>query len=265
MGSSAPPAPDVRVWLDGDFALGEADLAVDDALALAVVARAARRGLVEIAGVSAVSGQVDGVTARAVARDVLLAAGLDLPVHDEREAPDAMVRASGDLSVIALGPVTSVVGATLLDPGFARRVVVRAVTGVGTAWRRPARALLDPNRARNPVAADALAQAPFRARRLYPVDVAGELRLSPDDIQRLDARGGALGRLLAAGSQWWAKRARWRHPKAGFPARDLAPALDVLRRLPDARYDDAGVLTSFDAAGAREAALDLLDEAPGGY
>jgi hypothetical protein len=92
------------------------------------------------------------------------------------------------------------------------------------------------------------------------VDVAGQLRLDADDLLRLDARGGRMGRLLATGAQWWARRARWRHPRGGFPVGDLVPALDVMRLLPEGAFDETGTLVSFDAPAARQAALELLDE-----
>jgi inosine-uridine nucleoside N-ribohydrolase len=250
----------VRVWVDGDFALGLPDTSVDDAFALAALLRGARRGLVEVVGVSAVSGQVDGPTALRFARDVVWASGVEAPLFEEAAAADALAAARGELSVLALGPLTNVMGAALLDPDFPRRVVARAVTSVDAAWRKPVQPLLDTNRRMNPVAADALWSAPFQARRIYPVDVAAGLRVTPDDLVRLDGKGGALGRLLATGSQWWARRARWRHPRAGFPLRDLVPALDVMRLLPGAEYDADGVLHAFDAAAAHAGALELLEE-----
>jgi inosine-uridine nucleoside N-ribohydrolase len=254
----------VRVWIDGDFALGLPDTTVDDAFALAALLRGARGGRVEVVGVSAVSGQVDGATALRFARDVTWAAGVEAPLVDEAGAADALAAARGELSVLALGPLTNVMGAALLDPDFPRRTVVRAVTSVNAAWRKPVQPLLDTNRRMNPVAADALWTAPFLARRVYPLDVAATLRLAPDDLVRLDAKGGPLGRLLATGSQWWARRARWRHPRGGFPVRDLVPALDVMRLLPGAEYDADGVLRAFDAAAAHAAALDLLGDSPPG-
>ncbi len=249
------------IWIDTDIALGAPRGDVDDGFAVAAVVRAAQApdGEWTLAGVSAVGGNTDPATAAGCARALLAVLGASVPVVAQGAAAAALAGLPTGASVLALGPLGNVAAALALDPTLPARIELRVVGGVLSPWRHPVYRLSDLNLRRDRAAARSVLAAPLR-RRLFPLDVVQALRIGAPDLRRLSAAGPA-GEYLARHSQRWLRRSRLRNLGRGFPAWDLVPALDTVGHLPQACF--AGDrLAGFDAAGARERFLALLEGRP---
>ena len=130
-------APVPGIWLDTDLALGAPAGDVDDAFALAAAVLAARNGGPPLLGVSAVSGNTDGVTAHGATRSLLEVLGSEAPAVSESDAPAALLRLPKGASVVAIGPPSNLVRAARQDPGFPGRALVRVVGRVVRPLRHP--------------------------------------------------------------------------------------------------------------------------------
>jgi purine nucleosidase len=239
-----------RLWIDTDIALGAPSGDVDDGFALAAVLRAARAGTIELAGVSAVSGNTDAITA---AR----AASAFVGSVFEMEAAPAQIAALPDgTDIVALGPLTNIARALALDPTLARRTTIRLVGTVLHPLRDPALLLFDLNVKKDRRAARSIFGARWRRRRIYPLDVIRALRFGRAELDRLRS-GSTLGAYLQEHSERWLRRAPFRYLATTFPVWDLVAALDALELLEDARYDGEH-LASFDAAAAKNTFFELL-------
>src|SRR5262249_57733368 len=77
--SRVPPfASRPRIWVDTDIALGAPEGDVDDGFALAAIAVAHRKGLIELLGVSTVFGNTTAARSQGCAREMLRRAGVDV-------------------------------------------------------------------------------------------------------------------------------------------------------------------------------------------
>ena len=250
------------LWVDTDVALGAARGDVDDGFALAAVVSAnARNNLqrIRLLGVSAVSGNTDARTAANCAARLLDAAGCEVRITAADDAARQIAALPAGATLLCLGPLTNAAAALVLDPALARRIELRAVTGVNRPLRYPWLPLFDLNRkADRPAAAAALGLA--LRRRLYPLDVVQRLRFGADELRRIGVSG-PLGDYLARGAARWARQSRLRYASARFPVWDLVAALDAIGELPGARFE-GDRLVDFDAAAAARRFIALLH--PGG-
>lgn len=220
-----------RIWVDTDVALGAARGDVDDAYALAAVARAPG---VELLGVSTVFGNTRVGIAADCARRLLEVSGARVEVVPGAEKPgvsspaaEAMARLPAGTSLLALGPLTNVAAAFELDPSLAGRVEVRAVGGNLTSRGRwPPWWPFEFNFAKDPAAAHAVFAAAC-ARRIFPLCVCHRLRVGLGGLRQL-ARLSPVGEYVARGSWRWLAYAPLRYRALSFALWDLVPALDAL-------------------------------------
>lgn len=244
--------PAAGIWVDTDVALGAGRGDVDDGFALAAVARAAPERLL---GVSAVSGNTDGDTARRCADRLLGVLGTGGACLSEADAPRALAALPAGTQVLAIGPPANLIRAARLDPAFPSRVRVRVVGRLHRPLRHPLLGLFDLNfrgaRARP------FWRLPFREQRVFPLDVVFRLRFDANDMDRL-AAAGPLGEHLARHSRRWLARAPLRYLRASFPAWDLVAALDAVDRLPGAAFE-RGRLAAFDVAAAKRCFFELVE------
>ncbi len=246
-----------RIWVDTDIALGARRGDVDDGLALATVAAAARSGVVELLGVSAATGNTDANTAARCATNLLRAAHCEgVPVVPSQGAAEAIAGLPSGTSLLALGPLTHVAQALRLNPEVSR-CTLRAVLTVRKPLTFPQLLLSDLNRRADPRAAHFVLQQPWRELRIFPLDVVRKLRIGQTELERIGATGG-LGTYLREHSNRWLRRTRWRYPlRRSFPAWDLVAALDAIDSL-SGRWDENARLVSFDPSTAFDKLLALL-------
>jgi len=261
-----------RIWIDTDVALGAARGDVDDGWAIAAVLRAPG---VELAGISAVAGNVDAACAADCARRLVAAAGARVDVVPAAEAPARIAALPAGTHVLALGPLSNVARALALDPSLATRVRVSLVGGNLSSWGRwPPVWPFEFNLAKDAAAARALFASTV-ARAVYPLDACRALTVGARDLLRI-ARGSPLAAYLVRHSWRWLAYAPVRYRRLRFPLWDLVPALDALALLPathatrplacikrgllvdDATATPAEVLTSLAPAPALAALAALL-------
>lgn len=249
-----------RIWVDTDIALGASSGDVDDGFALAAVALAAKfSSQVELLGVSAVSGNTDGATARRCAEAMLRVLGMtSVRVVAEADAPAEIAKLE-DASILTIGPPTNVVAAAAIDPELPPRVSVRAVGTVLDRRRHPILPLFCLNFRTDPVASTRFFALPFRQRQIFPLDVVRRLRFGRRQLERI-ADTGEVGRYLADGSWRWLRQAPVRYFGAAFPVWDLVAGLHAIDRLDGTVWTpDQSKLTTFDTASAFGALLALLE------
>ena len=211
--------------MDTDVALGASRGDVDDGFALSAVALS---GAVTLRGVSVVSGNTNADSAFDCARRLLDDLQVEAPVVRDREAPDA-IAALRDTDILAIGPLTNVARATVLDAEFAPRNRIRAVTTVLDRRRHPLLPLFDLNARFDRTAFDRFMQASFQSRRLYPLDVVQRLRFGQAELAAL--RSTARGAYLARHARRWLDKSLIRYGASTFPVWDLVPAMDAIGAL----------------------------------
>ncbi|WP_193607854.1 nucleoside hydrolase [Nocardioides lijunqiniae] len=207
MGEPLSAAP-TRIILDTDLAMGAPGSDIDDGFALAL-ALADPDLRVEL--VTTVGGNSDVATSTRLTRELLGVLGHDdlevvegAPAGDDaaRELARRVLAEPGELTVVAIGPLTNVARALALSPevaGAVREVVVMggvfleqtnvaAMPGEYNFWCDPdaAQAVLDSG-------------APLR---LVGLDVTRRVRLSRADADEL-AEGGSFGGIAAAATHGW--------------------------------------------------------------
>jgi purine nucleosidase len=139
--------------------------------------------------------------------EACIAAAPPAPVSRE-PGPERIVRAAREregLTLVAIGPLTTLARALALDPELPRRVAGLVVMGGHVRQVRIGRHLCEPgidyNLCADPEASVAVLGAGFRTT-LVPADVTLTSWLRDADVARLDA-GGALARELARQVRLW--------------------------------------------------------------
>lgn len=218
----------MKLWFD-------TDPGVDDALALALIARSPQ---LELVGLSTVFGNADVATTTANALGLCALLGLDVPVHAGAGAPlqgrsrlapevhggdglgghaatlpppcrtvealpaaEAIVRASKsvpDLHLAAVGPFTNLAQALRLDPGLPQRLA--SVTLMGGAFGLHGHSgnvtpFAEANVHNDARAADEVFAAPWRRLHVVGLDVTHRVRIPRARLAPL-AQGDAVARLL---------------------------------------------------------------------
>jgi inosine-uridine nucleoside N-ribohydrolase len=239
-----------RIWIDTDIAMGlpldAPSRDVDDGWAVATLLCAAAIGKVRIAGISVCDGNTDAVTALECMQSLLRVMGIDnVPVIARDDAATSIAALQSGTMLLALGPLTNIVGALAIDPVLAQRASLITVGGVHNRWNFRRR-LSDLNIRRDPHAA-AIVHSAFIDCRRMPLDVIDRLTIDQARMDRIGASG-AVGDYLANHSRRWLQGATWRHGKAAFPVWDLVAALAAIEELPGAQYDVQNRLTAFDVS-----------------
>ncbi|HET6561389.1 MAG TPA: nucleoside hydrolase [Marmoricola sp.] len=219
-----------RVVLDTDLAMGAPGSDIDDGFALALAVAAPS---LELELVTTTHGNTDVVTATRLARELLSLLGRpDVPVvrgasgpldprnrrdhRDPAPPPDAgstghaaselvsrALAAPGELTIVAIGPLTNVALALLLEPRVA--AAVREIVVMGGVYLEQTNVAWMPgefNFWSDPDAAEVVLRsgAPLR---LVGLDVTRRVRLSRADASRLAAEEGAFARLAGEATDAW--------------------------------------------------------------
>jgi purine nucleosidase len=204
-----PLSGPTRIILDTDLAMGAPGSDIDDGFALALAL--ADPGIT-VDLVTTVGGNSDVVTSTRLTRELLTLLGrTDVPVVEGAPAgaEDAAaeivrrVRAEpGELTIVAIGPLTNVAGAIARDPEVARDV--REIVVMGGVYLEQTNVAAMPGEYNfwcDPDAAQAVMEsgAPLR---LVGLDVTRRVRLTRADADEL-AGTGEFGRVAAAATHGW--------------------------------------------------------------
>jgi purine nucleosidase len=197
-----------RIILDTDLAMGAPGSDIDDGFALALAL--ADPGLrVEL--VTTVGGNSDVSTSTRLTHELLGVLGRpDVPVVEGAPTGDAaaeeiarcVLAAPGELTVVAIGPLTNIARAVALEPSLVR--VVREVVVMGGVYLEHTNVASMPGEYNfwcDPKAAQAVLASGLPLR-LVGLDVTRRVRLTRADAADL-ANGGAFGRLAARHTLEW--------------------------------------------------------------
>jgi purine nucleosidase len=200
--------PLTRIILDTDLAMGAPGSDIDDGFALAL-ALAEPRLRVEL--VTTVGGNSDVVTSTRLTEELLEVLGHpDVPVVEGAPAGDdaaeeivrRVLAEPGELTVVAIGPLTNLARAMALDPSCAH--AVREVVVMGGVYLEQTNVAAMPGEYNfwcDPAAAQAVLDSGARLR-LVGLDVTRQVRLTRADAADL-ARGGEFGRMAARHTLAW--------------------------------------------------------------
>ncbi|MEM1087232.1 MAG: nucleoside hydrolase [Pseudomonadota bacterium] len=208
-----------RVWIDTDPAITSGNGEVDDGFALM---QAFGSPELEIVGVSAVFGNTELDNTDAMAREIVRRAGRDVPVYrghgvegarDRCAAVEGLLQAleDGPLTIIALGPLTTV-AAALIQPDARLKNVEEIVFVGGRRIGLEFRATPDqetPFRDLNfelDATAAELLLALGMPMTLAGWEVSSQMWLSAEDLTVLRQNGSAAVAWLAEASQDWLDR-----------------------------------------------------------
>ena len=194
------------VWLDTDPALGIPFKDVDDGLAI-LLAVASPELVVE--GISVNFGNVDASRGLAVARDLLSRVDSGAPVFEgassrhelgnRNPAVEALLKKveekPGQISLVAVAPLTNVASAMILDRSFARNLRELVVMG-GALSFWPLSFFGDFNFHLDGRAAQIVMSAPVR-KTLITMDLCSQVVFKRGHLERLRAHGSANARRLA--------------------------------------------------------------------
>ncbi|PZF82492.1 nucleoside hydrolase [Jiangella anatolica] len=200
--------PLTRILLDTDLAMGAPGADIDDGLALALAL--ADPGLrVEL--VTTVSGNSDVATSTRLTRELLELLGhADVPVVEgapaggdaAAEIARRLLAEPGELTVVAIGPLTNVARAVASDPRVA--AAAREIVVMGGVFLEQTNVAAMPGEYNfwcDPDAAQAVLTS-GAALRLVGLDVTRKVRLSRADTKAL-AAGGEFGRFAATHIEGW--------------------------------------------------------------
>ncbi len=190
----------LEVVVDTDLALGVPGEKVDDGVALALALASPE---LDVTLVTTVAGNVDRLTATSRTARLLDRLGRsDLPVVTgggpaggaaARAILDRVLTDAGGVTILALGPLTTVAAAlAAAGPALAD---VREVVAMGGRFSRAASEPAEFNTRTDPWAARSVVQSGVRLR-FVGQDVTARVALQAADLERLDG-GGAAGRYLA--------------------------------------------------------------------
>lgn len=217
MTAPARGAEPETVWLDVDCSAGIFTKDVDDGLALI---QAFRSPELEVRGVSVVYGNASLEACLPITRELTAAYGPeDMQVFPGAAGPEDLGRTTpahdglvsaleqGPLTILALGPVTTVASLIRLRPDLLphiQRIILVAGRWPGqqfTTGTRDRAPLSDFNFERDPEAMRILLDAPVELV-LAPWEVSSQLWIDGQDLDALEASGGA-GAWIAEKSRPW--------------------------------------------------------------
>jgi purine nucleosidase len=200
--------PLTRIVLDTDLAMGAPGADIDDGFALALAL--ADPGIV-VDLVTTVGGNSDVVTSTRLTHDLLRLLGRE-DVRVVQGAPAESTAAEeiarrvlaepGELTVVAIGPLTNVARALALDPGVAGSV--REVVAMGGVYLEQTNVAAMPGEYNfwcDPDAAQAVMESGV-ALRLVGLDVTRRVRLTRADATAISALG-AFGRVAGEATHGW--------------------------------------------------------------
>ena len=197
-----------RIILDTDLAMGARGSDIDDGFALALAL--ADPGIrVEL--VTTVGGNSDVVTSTRLTHELLGVLGrTDVPVVQGAPAGDdaateivrRVLAEPGELTLVAIGPLTNIARALALDPAVA--AAVREIVVMGGVYLEQTNVAAMPGEYNfwcDPDAAQAVMES-GAVLRLVGLDVTRRVRLSREDARRI-AEGGEFGRVASEHTLGW--------------------------------------------------------------
>jgi purine nucleosidase len=236
--SSGNDSGPLRVIVDTDLSLGAPGSEIDDGLALAMVVAEPR---LDLQAVTTVSGNVDAASAASLVLDLFerldvkdvpvfrgAMSALCDPVPRRPSVPTGPLRVAngyaaavlarrivespGEITVIAIGPLTNLAVAINIEPGFAAAAKEIVVMG-GTYFRNLSWGSLPSefNFWLDPEAARVVLRSGARVR-LVGLDVTTQVQLSRADAQMLQIRGGRFAQYAGARAQAWIERLASEYP-----------------------------------------------------
>lgn len=200
--------PLTRIILDTDLAMGAPGSDIDDGFALAL---ALSDPELSVELVTTVGGNSDVVTSTRLTHDLLRVLGRsDIPVVQGAPADDdaaaeiarRVLAEPGELTIVAIGPLTNVARALAHDPAVA--TAAREIVVMGGVYLEQTNVAAMPGEYNfwcDPDAAQAVMESGARLR-LVGLDVTRQVRLSREDARRL-GEGGEFGRIAAENTLGW--------------------------------------------------------------
>jgi inosine-uridine nucleoside N-ribohydrolase len=181
------------------------------------------------------------------------------PTSAARALVDRVDAAPGELTVVALGPLTNVAQAMLLDPGWAGKLAGLVI--MGGAFDVPG-VLREQNAAYDPEATHIVlsSAAPLR---IVPLDATVQTLLRLDHVDRLDSAADGLARHLGRTARPWVAWSAERSGRDGCPLHDpLAVATLLDPDLVTTRTAAVGIELRGALTRGRTVAWDPGDEVP---
>ena len=200
--------PLIRIMLDTDLAMGAPGSDIDDGFALAL---ALADPDLQVELVTTVGGNSDVVTSTRLTHELLgLLGRTDVPVVQGAPAEETaaaelarrVLAEPGDLTIVAIGPLTNIAQALALEPGMAR--AVREIVVMGGVYLGQTNVASMPGEYNfwcDPDAAQAVLES-GASLRLVGLDVTRQVRLTRADASAL-TEGGRFGRFAAEHTLAW--------------------------------------------------------------
>jgi inosine-uridine nucleoside N-ribohydrolase len=223
-----------RLLIDTDPATGVPNRDVDDGLALLVLLASPE---VEVEGVTVTFGNVPVDRAFAIAQELLGLAGVTVPLHKgagsrkelgrPSEAVDFLIetvrKSPGEISLLALGPLTNIATAMALDPEFAPKLRELVVMG-GSLCFKPFSFFGELNFHLDGRAAAAVLEAPVPTT-LITMDVCSQAVFREAELRRVMDHDSPVARQLTkAIGPWLALNRRVFFKAKGFFPWDVVAA-----------------------------------------
>lgn len=137
---------------------------------------------------------------------------------------ERVMASPGEITLIAVGPLTNIALATCLEPGIVERVRELIVMGGAATVPGNVTPLAEANFHNDPEAASIVVAAGYRLA-LVGLDVTLRAIITPEQVDLLRERGGQVGAFIhAIGAHYGAHYAR-RTGRIGFPMHDSAAVL----------------------------------------
>ncbi len=259
-----------RIWLDTDPGMGVAGSDVDDGLAILLALGSPE---LRLEALSITFGNVPLERGLECGRRVLAAAGHDVPVHagasSAREhgqaspAAEALIAAAdaapGEITLVAIGPLTNVATAMQLDPDLARKL--RRLVVMGGALRFPHYAEHGEFNFHQDGRAAAAAMAAPCPRALVTMDLCAQATFRREHLDAMLTAGGPVADLLRETVPDWLRlwQDQWNLP-GFFPWDPIAVAYLTHPELFDGQHCGFDV----DSEGERQGRIRNVHVLPAG-
>ena len=163
--------------------------------------------------------------------------GAELPAPSRAAGPERaaeliverVLAAPGEITLIAVGPLTNVALATCLEPRIVENVRELIVMGGAATVPGNVTPLAEANFHNDPEAASIVVSAGYRLG-LVGLDVTMQAIIVPEQVDVLQERGGAVGAFIHAISSHYGAHYAGRNGRLGFPMHDPSTVLYAVDR-----------------------------------
>jgi len=142
---------------------------------------------------------------------------------------ERVMAAPGEITLMAVGPLTNIALATCLEPRIAENARELIVMGGAATVPGNASPLAEANFHNDPEAASIVMAAGFKLA-LVGLDVTLQAFISPEQVETVRRRGGAVGAFIYDISSHYGSHYARRTGRAGFPMHDSAAVLYAVDR-----------------------------------